>query len=402
MSSGRRGSLLVLVGVAVVAFNLRTAITVIGPLVPSIRSDIGASNVQLGLVGTVPVLAFGLCAPLAAWAGRRIGVGRSLAWSLALLGLGISLRSLGGLGWLLAGTVVLGVAITVGNVLLPSLIKDRFPDRVTQLTSGYSAMMVMAATLSAGVAVPLADRTSWQLSAGIWAIPAFLGAVVVAIAVRLEGRITGPAVPIVTEGALTTAALYRSPLAWQSTAFMGLQSTMFYVTIAWLPDILLEKGMGEVAAGSMVSVLNLAGLVGVLAVPLFIRGRADQRLATLVGAGLALLGSVMLLAPGTVLAPVSTFVLGLGLGATLGLALSFFALRTTTAVDAGSLSGMAQTWGYLLSAVGPVAWGALRDATGSWTVPIVALAAVGVGTLASGMLTARDRVVADGVSSAGQ
>ncbi len=390
----RAGQWLVLAGVVVVAFNLRTAITVVGPLIPSIRADLGATNTQLGLVGTLPVLAFGLFAPVAALLGRKLGIGRSLAASLVLLAVGIAVRSAGGLSWLLLGTAVLGIAITVGNVLLPSLIKARFPDRVSTLTSGYSAIMVLAATVSAGVAVPLATATSWELSAGIWALPALLGAVVVAVVVRLEGRVQAPvAADRRAVRSLTTRQLYRSPLAWQTTAFMGLQSTLFYVTIAWLPDIVIERGLSEVAAGTMVGVLNLAGLVGVLSIPLLVRGRRDQRLATTVGAGSCVVGAGMLLVPGTALVPVSTVVLGLGLGGTVGLALSFFALRTATPDDAAGLSGMAQTWGYLLSALGPVAWGALRDATGSWTVPLVALVVVAAGAVLSGLLAARDRVV---------
>lgn len=394
--SGRLGSVLVMIGIIAVAANLRTAITVVGPLIPTIRVDTGASNVGLGLIGTIPVLMFGLMAPIAPAIGRRVGIGRALAGSMVLLSVAIGLRSAGGFGWLLTGTVLLGVAIAIGNVLLPALIKGRFPHRASQLTSVYSAVMVLAATVSAGLAVPLAARTSWQLSAGIWAVPAAVGAMVVVTSLLMEGRL----VPATAAGGgppavgVSLRRLYATPLAWQVTAFMGLQSTVFYVAIAWLPDILISRGMSEVQAGAMVSVLNLAGMVGVLVLPLLHRGRADQRRSMLAASGFLVAGPLLLLVmPGVALAPLATVLLGLGTGGTISLALSFFALRTTSVTDAASLSGMAQMWGYLLSAVGPVAWGALRDVTGSWRVPLALLVVVAATAGGAGLLASRNRLL---------
>jgi MFS transporter, CP family, cyanate transporter len=389
----RLGSLLVLIGVLAVAANLRTAITVIGPLIPVIRTDTGASNVALGLIGTIPVLAFGLMSPVAALIGRRLGIGRALAGSMVLLAAAIALRSAGGFALLLLGTLLLGVAIAIGNVLLPALIKGRFPGRVSQLTTVYTATMVLAATVSAGLAVPIAQRSSWELSAGIWAVPALAGGVIVVISLLVEGRLvpTAPTAADAPPARMAVSTLYRSHLAWQVTAFMGLQSTLFYVVLAWLPDILIEQGMPVVQAGAMVSVLNLAGLVGVLLTPLLHVGQVDQRRSTFAASALCVIGIAMLLLPGVALAPVAAGVMGVGLGGTVGLALSFFALRTGSADDAASLSGMAQTWGYLLAAIGPVAWGAMRDATGSWALPVVLLVGVGVAATAAGVLAARDR-----------
>ncbi|WP_370325973.1 MFS transporter [Euzebya sp.] len=399
MSKARRvpvGSWLVLAGVVAVALNLRTAITVVGPLIPTIREDTGASNVALGLVGTLPVLSFGLCSPLAAWVGRRAGIGRSLAGSMVLLSAAIVLRSLGTVAWLMVGTALLGIAITVGNVLLPSLIKARFAARTSQLTSAYTGLMVIAATISAGVAVPVARATSWELSAGLWAVPALLGAGVVIASLVIEGRLVpatagGPTSP--SPAGLSARQLYTNPLAWRVALFMGLQSTMFYVVIAWLPDIMIAKGMAEVTAGAMVSLLNVASLFGVFVVPLLHVGRPDQRRSTAVGVGCFVVGSALLLVPGTAVATVAVVVLGVGCGATIALALSFFSLRTAGAADAAGLSGMAQTVGYLLAAAGPVTWGAVRDATGTWTVPTVMLLVVAVLTAVTGMASARGWVL---------
>ncbi len=399
----RRGlhgtALLVVAGIVVVALNLRATITVVGPLVPTIRADLGVDNVAMGTIGTLPVLAFGLVAPLAPRLSRRFGIGRTLAGSMALLALGTVVRSLGSYLWLALGTAVLGVAIGIGNVLVPALIKGAFPERVGALTSLYGSMMVVGATVSAGVAVPIAEAAGWPVSLGIWAAPAVIGAVVVALSVMVDDRNTTPEARATTTAArraepgVPARVLHRSPIAWQVTAFMGLQSLLFYITLAWLPDVLVERGMSDARAGVMVSILNIGGLVGILVSPIWAGRVRDQRWAGIASGVAAVVGIGLLLVPGTALAPVASAVLGIGLGATVGVAFTLFSLRTTSARDAAAVSGMAHTWGYLLAAVGPIAWGALRDVSTSWTPPLLGLLLVAVATTATGGLAGRDRTL---------
>lgn len=392
-------ALLVVAGIVVVALNLRATITVVGPLVPTIRADLGVDNVAMGAIGTLPVLVFGLVAPLAPGIGRRFGIGRTLAGSMALLAVGTVARSLGSYVWLALGTVVLGVAIGIGNVLVPALIKGAFPHRIGALTSLYGSMMVVGATVSAGVAVPVAEAAGWPVSLGLWAVPAAVGAVVVALSVLLDDRGTSPeerasaAAERRAESGVSARVMHRSALAWQVTAFMGLQSLLFYITLAWLPDVLVERGMTDARAGVMVSILNIGGLVGILVSPIWAGRVRDQRWSGITSGVAAVVGIGLLLVPGTTLAPVASAVLGVGLGATVGVAFTLFSLRTTSARDAAAVSGMAHTWGYLLAAVGPIAWGALRDLSTSWTPPLLALLLVAVATTVAGGLAGRDRTL---------
>jgi CP family cyanate transporter-like MFS transporter len=326
-------------------------------------------------------------------------LGRGGAGGWARLALGRGLRAIDTYPALLLGTALLGTAIGVANVLVPALIKGSFPTRVGPLTSLYGSLMVVAATVSAGVAVPVADRAGWPVSLALWAAPAAVAAVVVLLSVVVDDRGTDP-----DERARATAArraedgvparvLHRSPLAWQVTAFMGLQSVLFYVVLAWLPDILVERGMTDARAGLMVSVLNVGGLLGVLTAPLLAGRRTDQRWHGAVAGVLTTVGIGLLLVPGTALAPLASAVFGVGAGATVGLAFAFFSLRTSSARDAAALSGMAQTWGYLVSAFGPLAWGALRDASSSWTPALVVLLGVAIATTVAGHLSGRDRTL---------
>lgn len=390
---------LVLAGVIAVALNLRTTITVVGPLVPTIREALDVGNVAMGAVGTIPLLAFGLVAPLAPRLARRVGIGRSLAGSMVLLALATGMRSLGGYGWLLLGTAIIGVAIAIGNVLVPALIKLVFPDRVGALTSLYGTVMIVAASVSAGVAVPVADARGWPTSLGIWALPALMAAGVVAASLWVDARASSPEQRADADAArrsepsIPAAVMHRSPLAWHVTAFMGLQSILFFVTLTWLPDVLIERGMTDLRAGAMVSVLNVGGLLGVLIAPAVAGRRADQRWYGAASGALTVVGLALLLPDGITLAPIGSLVFGLGAGSTIGLALTFMSLRTATARDAAALSGMAQTWGYLVSAAGPLAWGALRELSGSWTLPLVLLLAVALATTAAGYLAGRDRML---------
>lgn len=385
-----------LAGIVAVALNLRATITVVGPLVPTIRDALGVGNVAIGAIGTLPVLAFGLFAPLAPVLARRVGIGRSLAGSMLLLAIGTVLRSLGSYAWLVTGTVVLGVAIAIGNVLVPALIKNAFPERIGTLTSLYGAVMVVGASLSAGVAVPFAQASSWQLSLGVWALPAALAVLVVAWSVWRDGR----RVPVEERTAAAAVrragtgvparVMHRSAVAWWVTAFMGLQSVLFYAVLAWLPDVLVERGMDDATAGAMLSVLNTGGLVGILLFPIVAGRRSDQRWYGVLSGGLTLLSVLLLLPDGTRLAPVASVLFGLGSGGTVGLALASMSWRTRDPRDATALSGMAQTWGYVISAFGPIGFGALRDVSASWQGPLVLLAAVAAATTVAGWGAGRD------------
>src|SRR5215204_1237087 len=177
--SGRprlRGFLLVL-GIVLLAANLRPALTGVAPLIGQIRADTGISNGVAGLLTTLPLLAFALLSPFAPRVARRFGMERALLASLLILAAGILLR------WAVAalflGTAILGAAIAVGNVLLPGLVKREFPEHAGLMTSVYSTSLGISAALAAGVSVPLAQLAGigWRGALAVWALPALLAAV---------------------------------------------------------------------------------------------------------------------------------------------------------------------------------------------------------------------------------
>jgi CP family cyanate transporter-like MFS transporter len=290
--------------------------------------------------------------------------------------------------------VLLGVAIAVLNVLLPSLVKRDYPDRIGQVTGTYSAVQAAMAAVAAGLAVPIAALLphGWRLSLGIWA-----GLVLIAIAVfapQLRSRTLPDAeAPTLTA---TSGRDYRSPwgsaLGWQVTAFMGLQSTIFYVLITWLPSIEQSDGISAATAGFHQLLLNAFGILGSLCVGFLVPRMRDQR-------ALAVISTLLLAGPivGVLVDPsldaLWISVGGLGSGVSFVLAITLFGLRTVNHGQTAALSGMAQSAGYVLAACGPIAIGIVHDATGSWTPALVIILVLLAGQFVAGLLAGRAKVI---------
>ncbi|MFC7624217.1 CynX/NimT family MFS transporter [Microlunatus sp. GCM10028923] len=386
ISSGRSGRALLLWGLLVVAANLRAGLTGVGPLLDRVQADLGLTPAVAGLLNTVPLLLFAAVSPFVPRLAARWGAERLLGGALVVLASGILLRSASGAAGLFAGTCLIGAGIAVGNVILPSLIKRDFPDRVGLLTGAYATVMGGVAAVASGVAVPIAEAATggWRTALGCWAVLAAVA--VVGWLPRLRTR--PPAAPVRQRQRLPWA----SPLAWAVTAFLGLQSLGFYVVITWLPQLVRSAGFGAAEAGWLLFLFQAVAVLAGLAVPVALRRGRDQRVPAVVSSALLLTGYAgLLLAPG--LAWLWSVVLGLGGGACLVLALAFLGLRARDSAAAGALSAMAQSVGYLLAAAGPVAFGLLHSAGGGWQVPMLLLCGVAAGQVAVAFVAGARREV---------
>lgn len=387
--SARTG--LLLAGLLLLAANLRAGITSVGPVLGDIRESLGLSAVTASVLISVPLVAFAVVSPVAPALARRIGLERALGAALGVLAVAIVVRSLPPVWALWTGTALLGVAIAVLNVAIPALVKRDFPTRIGPITGLYSAVQGAVAAIAAGAAVPIAGvaQEGWRLAIGVWAALALIGLAV--FAPQLRSR-TLPE-PDLTPGELRHRSPWGSAIGWQVTLFMGLQSTVFYTLITWLPSIERAAGIPSATAGLHQLFFNGMGIAGSLACAAIIPRLRDQR-PIAIGATALLLGAVT----GILLAPawsgVWVCLAGVGGGATIVLALSLFGLRTSHHDQAAALSGMAQSVGYLLAALGPIGVGLLHDLTGSWPAAIGVLVVVLVAQLVAGTLAARDRVIA--------
>ncbi|MCK9508850.1 MAG: MFS transporter [Pigmentiphaga sp.] len=375
---------ILILGILLIAANLRAPFTGLPPLLGSILADFGLSTTAVGAVTTLPLLAFALLSPWSALLARKYGLERVLFGALAAIALGIVLRSAGAVWSLYAGTWIVGMGIAAGNVLLPSLVKRDFPLRVAALTGAYALAMGVIAALGSALVFPLADVWGWQ-----GALAAFLVLPVAALAAWMP-QLRAPR-HCVAQAAKTPqgAPIWRSALAWQVTLFLGINSTIYYVVIGWLPIILTDAGLSPSQAGSLHGAMQLAtALPGLVLGPILHRMR-DQRLPAVVvtvGSALALLG--LMLAPQWAFA--WTLLFGAGSGSWFILGLTFIGLRTGSAPQAAALSGMAQSIGYLLAAVGPMAMGALYARLGGWKMPLGLCVALTFAASAVGVLAGRN------------
>jgi CP family cyanate transporter-like MFS transporter len=382
-----RGVLLV-VGIVLLAVNLRPALTGLTPLIGQIRADTGISYGVAGLLTALPLLAMGLLSPIASLLAHRFGMERVLLASMLVLAAGILLRSARAVTTLFLGTAVLGAAIAIGNVLLPGLVKREFPERVGLMTSTYSTALAVSAAIAAGASFPLADQVGigWRASLGSWALLALVAAVAWLPQMR-SARPTN-ASPADSQG---VNGPWRSALAWQVTLFMGLQSLGYYVVLTWLPEILQEQaGISASLAGWMLALAQAVGIASIFLAPVLAGMRPSQHGVVVVAVALTGAGALGLLVAAETATALWVVLLGLGQGACFSLALTFFALRAPDSEHAAALSGMAQTVGYLLAAVGPFLFGLLRDTTHAWTLPLALLFAVAVCLLLTGLGAARD------------
>ncbi|MBD0740984.1 MFS transporter [Streptomyces sp. CBMA152] len=359
----------------VAAANLRPAIAAVSPLVDRIRDDLGLSATGAALLTTIPTLAMGLCAPLAASVGRKWGLYRGVLIGLFVVGVATAARGLGQSTWLqLSCAAVVGGGIAVAQTLLPAIVKTRFADRAGLVTGIYTAGLGLGGAVAAGVSAPLADAfDSWPGALASWAVLAVAGIVLWSAAKKSLGleHIDGP------KGPATSGLPWRSALAWRITALSAGNSALYYCELAWIAPLLHDDGgLTESKAGFMLTVMISIQVVAMLGVPALLGERADKRLGLAVTTTLTAVGFVGFgFSPGTgtwlwVLA------MGIGHGGLFTLVLTLPVAASRDIAQAGRFSAMAFFVGYACAAVGPVVVGGLRDATGDYRLAFALLSAV--------------------------
>jgi len=384
---------LIVLGIIIIGANLRAPLTSVGPLVGLIRDDLHISNTLAGMLTTVPLLAFAVLSAVVPKLGRKYGVERVVFTALIFLSVGIIVRSTSGAVNLYIGTAILGFAIAICNVLLPSLIKRDFSKQMGTMTGIYSISMNLCGAIASGISIPLAIGAGlkWQGALGVWGALSLIS--IFLWMPQLRGQSKQVTVAASNKVMNKKVNVWRSLLAWQVTLFMGVQSLIFYVLITWLPEILKHQGIDSSQSGWYLSIMQLAVLPFTFIVPI-IAGRMSNQFA-LVGitTGLFMTGTLGLLYGSSGSMLLWIIILGVAGGCSFSLSMMFFGLRTEDAHQAAELSGMAQSVGYFLAATGPVLIGFLHDATNSWTLPLLILVGASLLLLVFGAGAARNRLV---------
>lgn len=381
---------LIFIGIMIVGANLRAPLTSVGTVISFIRVDLDLSHTLAGLITTLPLMAFALVSPFAPKLSEKFGMERTILYSLIVLCIGIVLRSMFGAGMLFFGTLLIGLAIAIGNVLIPVIIKLNFPFRVGIVMGFYAVGMNVFGAIGSGITVPLMEfkEMGWQGSLQIWAVLALLAIVMWLPQLKAKRESLD-----ITEAKKPDTPIWKSAIAWYITIFMGLQSLMFYTLITWLPDILHLHGYEPAAAGWLLFLMQVALIPITFVVPIIAEKMKDQRLLG------ALIASFFIVSVGFImlgikpLIPVAMILLGIACGSAFSLCMMLFSLRTSNGTEAAKMSGMAQSFGYLLAASGPAIFGALHDLTGGWTAPLILLVIAGFGILFTAVQAGRNRVI---------
>lgn len=406
-ASGRRvlvrsaGGAVLLAGIFAIGLNLRGFVAGLPPLFHEFHYVLGLSAIDLAIVGAIPVFCFAVFSLPAAALSRRFGEERVLGAALLALIAGLLLRGIAPSQMLFPGTIAAGAAMALGNVLLPSLVKRRQPERAGALTGLYLAGLSLGGIVAPLIAVPAftaagGGPAAAKLALGLWAIP---GVAAFAIWVpQLRRRPgPGPAGARQREDALAAAPLRRPAragllryrLAWQIAVFFGLQSMCYYAVLSWLPTLLRERGLAAATAGTVVAVMNFGGTFTSMLVPALAQRRTDQRVL-IAGAVAACVTGLA----GAVFGPLSAaaafaFLLGFGQGAGLGIGIYLTMGKSADASTAASLSAFVQGIGYLIASTGPILIGLLRTATGGWSIPVLVIIALMVAQIAAGWFAGR-------------
>jgi len=380
--------------IILVSFNLRPAITSVGPLVNDIQNDLGLAHWSAGLLTSLPLIAFAVMSPIVPNISAKLTNGWTLIIGLTILLFGFFIRTVANLFFLFFGTFLIGVGIAVLNVILPGIVKDKFPQKFALMTGVYTTSMNIFAALASGVSVPLASglNLGWKNALLLWSVPVVIALIFWFFIVKIEKK--DRMKDIKTSTQRETSNLWRSPLAWQIALFMGLQSLLFYVTITWLPDILHSKGLSKETAGWFLSLTQFIGLPANFFVPILAERYSSQQKVALGICSFSLIGYfILLISPSFWVMVIGIAFIGLGLSGTFSLALALFGLRARNARKASQLSGMAQSLGYIFAAVGPMLIGYIYDFSEKWTIPILTVIIIGLLTAFFGYRAGQDRYV---------
>lgn len=385
---------LLLIAIVIIGFNLRPAITSVGPLLSTIRDELGLSNWSAGIIASLPLIAFAAMSTVAARFGNRFGNMTMILVGLFLLSGGTIVRTIPYTPLLFIGTAVIGVGIALMNVLLPAFLKEKFPNKVGRMTSVYSTAMSIFAAAASGLSIPLATGAGlgWELSLGSWVLLSAAGAILWIVVMKQQTL--APEDEMKVYVTTKRKGLWGSALAWQVTLFMGLQSFAFYTLITWLPEILTDYGFSPSAAGWTLSIAQFVGIPSTFIAPLLAeKFRNQSGIAAMAGSFYALGYAGLLLGGSPAFLIASSMLIGLASGATISLSLALLGMRSVDGRQAGQLSGMAQSVGYLLAASGPILVGLLYDVTGNWRLPLMVLVGVCILMTAAGIGAGRDKFV---------
>jgi MFS transporter, CP family, cyanate transporter len=368
----RRQALALLAGLFLAGLALRPPIVGIGPLIPAIQDDLDVTHAVAGLLGTIPVLCMGVFALPAPRLTRRYGSRLAIAACLALIGgFGIARAAAPGAAGVIALTFGVGLGLGFAQALMPVAVKERFSSRPVFATGIYVLGINIGSALSSALAVPIADAAgSWR-----WSLATF--SILTCVLVLAWWWLTRGEPPHRRAEVTRVRLPWRSGLSWRLVGIFGSMACVFYGLNNWLPDAYVERGWSDGKAGALLAVLNIAALVTTLIIPWLADRRGSRRLYLLLFSGALAVSCLGFAAvPGGAWIWAATA--GLATGTMFPLVMTLPVDLGRRPADVGAIAGMMLGVGYTIGAIAPLALGAARDATGTFTTTLWLIAGAGV------------------------
>ncbi len=386
----------VILAIVFIASTLRAPLTSVGPVVDEIKHVMEINNSVAGILTTISLIIFAIVSPLVSRVTSRITMSRTILYSTILLIIGLYLRVAGDFSLFIIGTLVLGIAIAFGNVVLPSYVKWYFPMQIGIATGIYSGTMNFTAGLGGGLSFPLSQTPlGFRLSLSFWIILGIIAIILWIPKARKGAKLEKQTIDETQVKHHKKVNIVKSKLAWMVALTMGFQSMVFYTVVAWVPSILVDRGVDPSTAGYLLMLNQFSQVPMTFSFPIIASKLKDQRILVVIITILFLTGFGLFFTQSLVLLVIGMVIAGLAMGACFSLCMTFFSIRARTSDGSISLSGFGQSVGYLIAAIGPFLIGYLHDYTGNWISGIIALLLMSLLFFIFGYPAAKNRVVED-------
>ena len=366
---------IILLGIIFLGMILRTPITSVGAIIGPLKKLLEINNTVAGLITTIPLIAFAIFSPLVAKISNKIGLEKTIFLATIVASIGLLLRFYINTSVFFVTTFIIGVGITVGNVLLPGLTKKYFPENLGVMTGFYAVVMNISASIAAGISYPIlntnigGEKFSTGLAVNIWLIISVLNIVIYAIITK-----NSKSERIVKDKKTGVTGYLKSLKMWSVMLSMGLQSALFYCSVSWFAEIMISKGFTPSEAGLLLSISQFAQFPSTFLVPVLaekIKNKLIIPIFITLGYVASLIGMVYIQG-NFALMTIYIVLFALAGGGSFSYVMYLFSAKSKNEEEAADISGLAQAGGYWLAAVFPPLLGYIRDVL-NWDVAIYIL-----------------------------
>lgn len=382
----KKNLVLLIAAIMLMSAIVKSPLTVVSSLLTMIQAEYGLDAGAAGIINSVPLIAFAVISLFISTAAQKLGAGKVCLAGMACGAIGILLCAYVGVSGLYVGMALIGISIAVASVLLPAVIKAYFPKHIGTMTSIFVTVMSVLPGIAGAISVPLALRYNWNTSLAVWAVLAVI--IVLLWVPNLKCSITA-------DGETSRFRdVMHSKMSWWITLQCSMASVIFYSLLSWLATILQDKGFDTATAGYFSSVFVLIGIPGSFVVPILANKMKNQSVLGISVAMFYVIGVLLLMFINSwALVLIAVILAGIGTSTVFSYGIASFSIHTRSAADASTLSGMSQSLGYFLGAVGPFFMGKLYDISGNWNIALlVVLVAAGLAVL-SGYKVGKPHVI---------